>query len=159
MAIKCTINESVGQITWAATNGDEVTLHLERVSDAVKAYAVLHGLKQRGSDVMALSRDTATGASATEEDKFNELRAIVAWYESGTSEWSRRPAAGQRFAGDNAILAECLKRLGKDATKVSGMSRAEVAALLTHPKIRPLADEIRAEKAGNVDAEALLAGL
>jgi hypothetical protein len=165
MAIKCDINQSVGEIVWSRANGEAVTLHIERLSDAVKSYATFHGLKQRGSDVMAISRNTDTGLPATEDEKFNELRGIVEFYESGTADWSRRAGGGGGRRSDSAasILIMALVRLGRDEAKVKakveGLTKGEIAALSQHPTVKPQVDAILAERSAGVDAEELLSDL
>ena len=164
MAIKCEINQSIGEIVWARANGEAITLHVDRLSTSVRDYAVFHGLKQRGSDVMAISRNVDTGLSATEDDKFNELRAIVDFYESGTDDWSRRPSGGgKRSDSAAAILIMALIRLGRDETKVKakvdGLTKAEIAALSQHPSVKPTIDSILAERTKGIDAEDLLSDI
>ena len=158
MAIKCKINESIRELCWTAADGRAVTLHVDRASDANRAYAMLHGFKQRGSDVMALT------AGSTDTAKLAELQAIVAHIESGTSEWSRRAVATPRVSANRALLIEALARMapGKEATQrvaVEAFTNDEIAALLVRADIKRVADAIMAERSVGVDTEALMMGL
>ena len=51
--------------------------------------AALHGWKQRISDAAAIPRDTETGKSASPEEKFTAMQALVEHYMTGTDQWSR----------------------------------------------------------------------
>lgn len=69
--------------------------------------AEVHGWIQRISDAAAISRDPETGKPASAQDKFDAMSRLVAHYESGTSEWSRKPVAGEREKGGLLFKALC----------------------------------------------------
>jgi len=71
-----------------------VTFHPDMVDPTLRTRAELHGWKQRISDKAALSRDPKTGRSATAEEKFAAVAAIIAHYESGTEKWEMERTGG-----------------------------------------------------------------
>lgn len=144
----------------------EIELSLALMSDENRQRAMIHGMTQRISDAAAISRNPETGKPADAADKFAAMKSLVVFYESGTKEWTRKRVEGG--AGySNGLLAECLKRLHPEkpaeriAAYLKGLKPSERAALLNSDKIRPIAEEIRAEaaEASKVDVDALLAGL
>lgn len=153
--IKCTINSSIRELVWEAADGAQVTLHVDRASKENQAYAVLHGFKQRGSDVMAL------GKGASDADKLAELTAIVAHIESGSADWSRRVIGAPRVNANRGLLIAALARLApgkseKQTAAVEGFTNDEVAALLQRADIKTVADQIMTERTAGVDTSALL---
>lgn len=72
----------------------EVTFHPDMVNQDLRARAELHGWKQRISDKAALSRDPKTGKSATPEQKFAAVKAIIDHYESGADKWEMERVGG-----------------------------------------------------------------
>lgn len=161
MAIKCVINESIGEIVWTKSDGKSVTLHVERASEPMRKYAVFHGFKQRGSDVMAIAKNRDTGLSATEDEKFEALTGIVAHIESGSESWDRPRAAGApAVAADRKLLAETVAKGGfKLAVELDGLTIEQVRALLARPEFKAIADEIRAAQVAHINTDALLAGM
>ncbi len=161
--IKCVINQSVGEVVWGPfATGKSITLHTGRVSAANLAYAMFHGLKQRGSDVMALQAKDY-GGRVPESAKWDELKAMVDYLESGATEWARRATSAEREAG--GLLFRCVMeyRPGRKPEAVQAFLRAmtptERADLLESPGILPIAQRLRAESARKVDTDAALAGL
>ena len=55
--------------------------------------AACHGFEQRLRDRAAMSADTKTGASATAQDKFDRIKALVDHYHAG-GEWEMRGTGG-----------------------------------------------------------------
>lgn len=149
----------------------ELTLDMGKLSAKVITRAAVHGLTQRISDAAAISRNTETGKSASPLDKFNAMKALCEWYETGTEEWTRKRAvgtgAGSGSGYSNGLLEEALKRVypGKSEERireyVKGLKASERLGLLGSDKIRPVVEEIQREMAKDtkVDADALLAGL
>jgi hypothetical protein len=160
MGIQVQINSSIGTVAWTFSDGKVVTLHIERLSGPVMGYAALHGLKQKAGDVMAL-KASDFGGRVPEQAKFDELTGMVEWLESGTTEWNRKVA--RESTGGLLLLA--LIRYRQDKTReqlqayLKTLDGAAKAKLLASDKIRPIADEIRAEAGKGVDADAMLEGL
>lgn len=85
----------------------ELRFDTSQAHDIVRANAERHGWIQRISDAAAISRDPETGKPASAQDKFDAMSRLVAHYESGTAEWSRKPVAGEREKGGLLFKALC----------------------------------------------------
>jgi hypothetical protein len=158
LRVKCTINQSIGTLTWHFPTKGDVVLHIERVSPENREYSVPHGLKQRGADTMAL--ETTKGADGkpvrpTEAEKYTELTEWIDWIETGTKEWSRKGAA--RVSTDRKLLARVVAELGaKLKVAIEDLKPAQVDALLARPKFKVVADRMRAEASASVDTDELV---
>src|SRR5271170_6894437 len=80
--INSVINVSIGTVAWAFPSGKVITLHLERCSQPIRDYAVLHGLSAKGTDSMALKAEDF-GGRIPEEAKIDALAEMVDYLESG----------------------------------------------------------------------------
>lgn len=83
-----------------------VTFHPDLVDPILRARAELHGWKQRISDKAALSRDKATGRSATPEQKFAAVKAIIEHYESGSDKWEMERTGGGGGRSEASYILE-----------------------------------------------------
>lgn len=155
---KVTINQSVGTVEWIFDDGSMVRLHRDRLSQPVREYAVLHGIKQKAGDAMALSASDF-GGRVPDSARKAALVEMVEYLESGATEWNQRRAASG--TSDRALLVRALAELGKPATAewIKARSTREIEALLASERIKPIADRMRAEAVAGVDTEELLAGL
>lgn len=121
--IKTAIDAKARTLTFTVEGAGEVTMHIGNLSPELYEAAAFHGLKQRISDAAALSRDTETGAPASPADKLAEMRRVVAHLESGTSEWSMRPAGG---GGGESLTIRALANIKAISVE---QARERVAAL------------------------------
>jgi len=158
--IACAIDEEKGTLTWTFPEGlDPIVFDTNAVHYDVRAYAVLHGLKQRGSDVMAIARDAATGQSASFADKRAALARIVEHYAGGAADWNLR-ASGERESG--GVLLAALRFAYPDRTDealrefVKKLTPGQKRAVMAHDKVKPHYDRLVAEQSKGVDADALL---
>lgn len=149
------------EIVFEVSGAGKVILDTSRVHPEIERHAMLHGFKQRISDAAAMSCDGA-GRPASPTEKLDAMRALVAHYESGTAEWSRRAeAAGPR----GGFLFEALSRMYPDAdvrTYLDGLTSAEQAALREDSDVAPVIAAIKAERnvgKPKLDTKAILAGL
>lgn len=160
MAIQVQINESIGELVWTFPTLGSVTLHVERLSQPVLAYAALHGLKQKCGDVMALKAEDF-GGRVPEQAKFEELTAIVNWLESGTTEWNRKVAR----ESTGGLLLQCLMEYLPNKTReqlleyVKGLDSGARAKLLASDKIHPIAERIRAAAGKGIETDEMLGDL
>ena len=157
--INTQVNASIRTIEFSVVGAGSVTLHLERVSRENLDYAAFHGFKQRISDAAALSRDTTTGLSASPQDKLSAMKELVAFYESGTSEWTQRRQPGTSQIG---LLwrAVCEIKADKDPSAIreslSALKADELRALATNPKVKVIMDRLAAQSASGVNTDELL---
>ena len=143
-------------------NGDKLLARgfdITQASRECREQAERHGWEQRIRDAAAMSRDTATGQSASPEDKFNAMCELIDHYESGAVEWRLAGGGGQSQGG---LLLKALMRYQPEKSEDSIRKFLESkdakfkARLLASDKIRPIADEIRAEAGRGIETDDLL---
>jgi hypothetical protein len=128
-------------------------------SQACREQAERHGWEQRIRDAAAMSRDTTTGKSASPQDKFNAMAELIEHYESGAIEWRLAGGGGQSQGG---LLLKALMRYQPEKSEdsirafLASKDAKFKARLLASDKIRPIADEIRAEAGRGIETDDLL---
>lgn len=137
-----------------------IRMDLTAIHGDIMKKAAIHGMIQRISDAAAISRDPETGESATAQDKFDAMQKLVAHYESGTSEWSRKPVAGEGKSGGLLFKALCaMSAETKTAEEIkawmSTKTKAQLNALRNTPKVAAVIAELRPVSI-EVDADALM---
>lgn len=148
------------------SHGEKLTITAGQLSADLRAYALVHGLKQKLVDAAAISRNPDTGRSATIEDKYAAVREVYERLIAG--EWNKRREAGEG-GGTGGLLFAALVRLyaGRKTDEeirafLAGKSDKEQAALRASSRVAPIIQAIkdeRAAKKGLPDADDLLAGL
>lgn len=148
-----------GMLEFTVLGAGAFTFDPTKAHDDNREHAELHGWTQRISDRAAIGRDPETGKPATPAQKFERMRALAAYYETGAPSWSTVQPGEAR----GGILLEALTAMyaGKKTREslagwLKGKSRKERAALLASDAVRPFADAIRAKAGESVDVEALL---
>jgi hypothetical protein len=116
--------------------------------DEVQQMIVLNGLKQKCADGMA--------SAINEQDRYDRMSGIMTNLCSGV--WSSR---GTGTASDAAILAQAIaeidrKPLTKCRAYVDGLTKAARDALMSHALYKGVCDEIKAQRATNVDVDGLI---
>ena len=133
--------------------------------------AAMHGWKQRIADAAAMSRNPENGQPASPEDKMEAMAALIAHYESGSPEWSRRGSGGGSGVSP-ALVVEAVARV-KDVSvnEASAMidrmaaadgtdRKAAIAKLREAPTVAKTMLAIKAERLAAVPADdSLLDGL
>ena len=148
------------------SHGKRIELRPATLGPDIREQAMFHGLKQKLVDAAAISRDPETGRSATVEGKY---RAVAAVYERLlTGQWNVTRGEGTG-TGSGGLLFAALMRLypakGAEALReyLGGLTPTQQAALRKNPRVAPVIEEIKAERAANGDGEEpgadLLAGL
>ncbi len=77
----------------------DIVLHVDKMSDATREYAILAGMGHRCGDMAANMK--------TEDARHAAVKAGVDHYESGTSDWNMRAAAAS--APDRNMVAMAAK--------------------------------------------------
>lgn len=161
-------NEDYTVLTFTVKDAGAVSLDMRKLSDKVRNYAAVHGMKQRISDAAALSRDQKTGLAATPAEKLAEMTALVQWYESGTEDWRRAGTGGGRQSEETKLRVRLINALtrfqpDKDEAKLRDfamkLSVKEVQAMLASAQLQPILAAMDAEAVKGIDTEALFAGL
>lgn len=162
--IATSVNEEAGTVSFNCVNGESVTVMAANMPENIRAYAALHGLKQKLIDAAAISRDPETGKSATPDDKWAALMAVLSRISGGA--WNA--ARGEGGGSGNGLLFRALSRLYPTKTAnqlrefLDGKSAKEQAALRANPKIAAIIEEIKAEMekaAPDTDTDSMLAEL
>lgn len=154
-----------GFIRFVVKGAGDRTLDLNRVHEANKEHAAIHGFIQRISDAAAIGRNPDNGQAASPADKLEAMSRLIEHYESGTPDWSRVREAGPK----GGYLFEALCRLyaiSKTPEQIraylDGLTDKQQAALREDDTVAPVIAEIKKEKAKDapkMDTKALLDGL
>jgi len=160
-AIKTTVQDGVLVFTFGT--GTVVKLNPSKLTPEIVEQAMIHGLRQKVQDAAAISRDPATGRSATFADK--EAAAMEVFNRLVEGHWNK-PAGEERDA-TGGMLLRALMELQPQATadsikaKIAGWSKEQKAAVRLNPRVKTILDRMAAEKpaVAAIDSEDLLAGL
>lgn len=156
--------ETDKRIVFTVAGVAQLELSLSSVSSQVFERAAIHGLIQRICDTAAISRNTETGQSATPAEKYEAMKELVDYYNSGAVEWSRK-RTGTGSGDSGGLLRKCLLKMypEKGAQRIDeflkGLSRKEKLALLNSEQVKVVADEFRVKETDKEAAEELLKGL
>ena len=141
-------------LTLTFADGRGLELNFWRLSDEVRQYAAMHGLKQKLVDAAAIGRNPETGRSVTIQDKYEAVRAVYDRLLAGR--WNAERGEGGAPAG--GLLFAALVRMydGKKSEEairdfLSAKSDKEKAALRKNPRVAAIIEEIKAERAANGD--------
>lgn len=139
------------------SNGEELSIDANKLSEDIKLAAMLHGLKQKLCDGAAIPRDTSTGRSATIDDKFAAVKAIHDRLISVGGTWNANREGEQKQQGGmflRAMMAITGKSHEEMKKSLETMSKEQIAALKKNPKV---IDKMAELEALNVKPEALAA--
>jgi hypothetical protein len=156
------VAETSSGLLFQVSGAGEAALDFSLIHPTNRVRAETHGWKQRISDAAAMSCDGETGRPASPMEKLAAMRALVAHYESGTAEWSRRAEATGPRGG---FLFEALSRMYPDANVreyLDGLTSAEQSALREDSDVAPVIAAIKVERnvgKPKLDTKAILAGL
>lgn len=156
-------------LTFTVKSVGELAFDVTKAHAANRAQAEFHGWIQRISDAAAIGRDPKTGASASPQQKFDAMKALVDHYESGVDQWSRVATAGPKGGYLFEALCEMFASVKSEAevrTFLDGLTRREQDALREDDTVAPIIARIKAakikpeeEEARKETAKSLLAGL
>lgn len=114
--------------------------------------AMFHGLKQKCVDAAALSRDPATGRSATAEEKWAAVTAMIDRLEGG--EWNSRGEGGSVLL--DALCQAFPNKSREELQRVlDGLSEKEKRAMRDSDRLKPFLPK-RDGKKGDELLEGLL---
>lgn len=160
-AIKADISPEQGLLNLTFSTGKQLNLHASKLTEEIRQFAMLHGLKQKLVDAAAISRNPETGRSATVGDK---LAAVEKVYDRLVAGLWNEPREG---GGSGSYLLRALCKLypakaAEDVkTWLDGMDDAKKKALELNPRVAEAILAIKAEKLGadDVDTDELLGEL
>lgn len=136
-------------------------LHLERVSKANHAKALVHGFVQKVSDAGAIPFNKKENRYPTAQEKYDALSEVIEHLHSGSDEWNRkrRVAVGTMLLDALVVLypAQTREQL---AAFLKGLSDAERLTISNEPTVKAEMDrQLAARVPTGIDAGALLAQL
>lgn len=145
-------------------NGQTMSITQDQLDADIRAYATIHGLKQKLVDAAALSRNPDTGRSATIDDKYLAVREVYDRLMAG--QWNKNRGDGTG-TGVGGLLFRALCRLysGKTPEQIraflDGKTKEEQSALRKNPRVAAIVETIKAEsaKTTDVDSDDMLADL
>jgi hypothetical protein len=163
IAVDCILGETPekDRLVLHPARGEPMTIWPAQFASQVRRYALLHGVKQKIVDAAAISRDPATGRSATPEVKFEAAKAVL--YRLLAGEWNKPREGGAGTGG--GLLLRALMRLYPTRSRddlaefVAAKSPEERAALRANPRVAAAIAELRAEGGEPVDTDGMLAEL
>lgn len=159
-ALSVTVDEAAQSLTLTFGDGREpVTINPAEFSEDVRAYAMLHGFKQKLVDAAAIPRDTETGRSATPAQKADAVMTVLNTLRVGHWNKPRGEGSGTASAGGLLYRALCRMYAGKmDAEAVrawlAGKDKEQQAALRGNARIAAIIAEIKAEDAAKAPVNA-----
>ena len=118
----------------------------QNLTPEILQYAMWHGIKQKLIDAAAISRNPATGRSATINDKFEAVQIVYDRLRAG--QWNA--TRGEGGTGDGGLLFRALVALYPTKSPESlreylnGKTPTEQAGLRKNPRIAAKIDELRA---------------
>lgn len=119
-------NEDQTKLTLVVKDAGEIVFDTE-LAVHLMTRAACHGFEQRLRDRAAMSADTKTGLSATAQDKFERIKALVEHYHNG-GEWEMRGAGGGGKKAETEWILEALAAVkGTTADKMREMVAAAAA--------------------------------
>jgi len=133
-----------------AAEGHSLSCRIDVLNHDIVARLAIHGLTQKIKDAAAIPVNPETGRSASMEEKFAAMRAVVTALQAG--EWSRR-GEGDGTSGGGLLLSALLRFYADSRTekqvlaRYKALSDKEPAALRANPKISAIIAEIKAERA------------
>lgn len=108
-----------GRLTFVFRDQTKVVFNPSLTSQSVRAEAERNGWHQRFVDKMAMGTDEEGGNRAAQmAAKIEDLRTLIAHYESGTDQWEL-PRAANGGALSEGLVARAMVRAGKIADEVA----------------------------------------
>lgn len=174
-AVACEVSPEQGLMNLTFADGRKLNLHVSGLSEAIRAAAMMHGLKQKLVDAAAINRDPETGKPATIQTKYDAVREVFDRITSANGTWNKVRGDGTGTTGAGGLLYRALVRLYAEVQTpeqvrayLTPLTAEQQAALRKNKKIAPVIEAIKVEDAerrreqGEDDedvSDALLAGL
>lgn len=160
---------SDGMIEFRVLGAGAFVFDPSSASAQCRARAMIGGFVQRISNGAALSRDTATGKSATPQDKFDAMKRLADHYATGSGEWGMARVGGgtpgldaiglRAIAEVRGVSVDEVRTLVTDGAAKRGLKPAAfLAVLVTAKSVAPVYNRMVAEGTG-LDADDMLDGM
>ncbi|HWI70200.1 MAG TPA: hypothetical protein VNS88_17845 [Nitrospiraceae bacterium] len=158
-------------LAWTFSNGKVAKIDAEELSADLQHRAMLHGVKQKCADSMAIEHKQADGSvrKPTDNEKFEAISTVISNLLAGQWSGAREATGGILYRafeilkpGRFPTVAEFQSWLAEEAKERNLTIKQFAAKLETQPgKIKDAVDQIREEMAGDeeMDTEDLLENL
>jgi hypothetical protein len=139
-------------LTLNFSNGAILEVDASKLAPEIQARALIEGLKKKLVDGAALACSTASGRSASIEDKYEGVKEIYDRLTAAIPAWNKGKGEG---AGATAglFLRAMMQVMGKGKpeveTIIAGLTKEQLAAMKKNPRIVKVMDELR--PAANAD--------
>lgn len=152
------VNGSILTLTFQ--DGRILTLDATKVSADIQHAAMMHGFKQKLVDAAAINRNTDTGASATIDDKYDNVREVYDRLIDVNGTWNKQRGDGSGSSAGTGLLVRALMAIyGKSEDEVreilDNCSDDEVKAVRGNPKVAAKMAELKQAKS-TIDVDAVL---
>ncbi len=149
--ISATWDTATNTITFGVAGIGQIVLDLDK-AEATADKARFHGYEQKVRDAAAIPRDVKTGQSATPQEKFNAMKAVVENLHEGV--WNAK--GSREVALNRAALFEAVAEVrGVEAAAVEAKFRDRLdevlRAFLTHGDIAAAYARRTAKDSGAAD--------
>ena len=145
-------DKAAGIITFAVAGVGTMQLELGKCGEAVSTTAMYHGFEQKVRDAGAIARDPKTGHSATPQEKYDAMEAVVQQLHAG--DWNVKSSRVQAL--NRAALFEAVAEVrGREVQEVELRFRDRtdevLRAFLTHGDIAAAYAKRTAKDSGQAD--------
>ncbi len=108
--IKTTMDASAQTLTFEVKGARTLVLRMGRMSVENRAFAALHGMKQRIADAAAIPF-ALNGRYATPHEKADAMAELIEFYEEGGNEWKRVGTASPKVSSDGVLAIRAIAEL------------------------------------------------
>ena len=157
LGVTHTANEA-GALT-AIPGARPLVVDMNRLADAVRVRAAIHGMIQRVSDAAAIARTKENNYTVSAQERYDAMAELVEHYMTGTDQWRLR--ASERTSRDGLLLqALCEAYPNKSRDALSGWLKKQSQATRLSlqndsPLISPIYNRLVSEQTDSVDGDAL----
>jgi hypothetical protein len=156
-AVETKIDGYYLELTFA--NEKFLAVDIRTLSDAIRHAATLHGIKQKLCDAAAISRDPATGRTATIDTKYDAVKEVFDRITASDGTWNKVREGGQSSSGGLLLAALVRMYAGRKTrddlvTFLSTKTDTEKSALRKNKTVADIIEDIRRERrdAGDDDS-------
>lgn len=141
-------------LTLTFKTGHELSIDINTLSPEIQKQAMLHGLKQKLVDAAAIARNTDTGDSATEHDKYMAVKTVFDRITMVNGTWNAIREGVEKAQG-GVFMRAVMELTGKTKAQLDAMleklSKEQIAALKKNDKIVDIMQRMEREALANKD--------
>jgi len=139
-------------LTLTFKTGHELSIDINTLSPEIQKQAMLHGLKQKLVDAAAIARNTETGDSATEHDKYMAVKTVFDRITMVNGTWNAIREGVEKAQG-GVFMRAVMELTGKTKAQLDAMleklTKEQIAALKKNDKIVDIMQRMEREALAN----------